>query len=386
MSRVVVIGALSESLINFRGELLKALAGAGHEVTAMAGTVAPDVVKRLSSIGVSFRAYPVQRNGMNPVADLQTFLALRKVLRELKPDVVLSYTIKPVIWGGIASKGISRIRFYALITGLGFAFNEGKSFKQRMLTMLVSRLYRFSLSRASRIIFQNPDNRDFFEQKHIIDKDKSSLVNGSGVDLAVFTATPLPQGKDVIFLTIGRLLGAKGFREYTKAACLVKARYPETIFRLVGPMDPSPDGISLAEVEEWQNAGIIQYLGETHDVRPFIADCHVYVLPSYHEGMPRTVLEAMAIGRPILTTDVPGCRETVVPEKNGFLVPKADAGVLADRMIWFIENRDKWDRMGQYSRRLAEEKFDVHRINENMLDIMRLKVSSAAKKIAAIEN
>jgi len=269
---------------------------------------------------------------------------------------------------------------------LGKAFNEGESFKQRMLTMLVSQLYRFSLSRASRVIFQNPDNRDFFEQKHIIDKDKASLVNGSGVNLAEFTATPLPLGKDVIFLTIGRLLGAKGFREYAKAARLVKARYPETVFRLVGPTDPSPDGISLTEVEEWQNADIIQYFGATHDVRPFIAECHVYVLPSYHEGMPRTVLEAMATGRPILTTDVPGCRATVLPEKNGFLVSKADAKALAERMIWFIENRDRWEQMGQYSRRIAEEKFDVLRVNENMLDIMKLKEPRTAKQTAAIEN
>lgn len=376
MSRVVVIGASPNSLIIFRGLLLKALVNAGHEVTAMAGTVEPDVVKQLSAIGVNFRAYPVQRNGMNPVADLQTFFALRKALRALKPDIVLSYTIKPVIWGGIASKGMSRIRFYALITGLGFAFNEGECFKQRMLTRLVSRLYRFSLSRASRVIFQNPDNRDFFEQKHIIDKGKSSLVNGSGVNLAEFAVTPLPSGKDVVFLTIGRLLGAKGFREYAKAARLVKARYPATVFRLVGPTDPSPDGISLAEVEEWQSASVVKYLGKTHDVRPFIADCHVYVLPSYHEGLPRTVLEAMAIGRPILTTDVPGCRETVLAGVNGYLVPKADSESLAARMIWFIENRDQWDRMGQYSRRLAEEKFDVHRINESMLDIMKLKASN----------
>jgi len=386
LSRVVVIGAHPKSLINFRGELLKALVGAGHEVTAMAGTAGLDVAKQITAIGVSFRAYPVQRNGMNPAADLQTFFALRRALRTLKPDVVLSYTIKPVIWGGIASKGVSRIRFYALITGLGFAFDKGESFKRKMLTIVVSRLYRFSLSKVSCVIFQNPDNRDSFEQKHIIDKAKSSLVNGSGVDLAQFIATPLPSGRDVVFLTIGRLLGAKGFREYAKAAQLVKERYPGTIFRLVGPTDPSPDGISLVEVEEWQNAGVIQYLGETKDVRPFIADCHVYVLPSYHEGMPRTVLEAMAIGRAILTTDVPGCRETVVPEKNGFLVPKADAGALAARMIWFIENRDKCDQMGQYSRRIAEEKFDVHRINENMLDIMGLKVSGAAQQASSIAN
>jgi glycosyltransferase involved in cell wall biosynthesis len=367
-----LIGALPGSLINFRGDLLKELVAAGHEVTAMAGGEEPDVVRQLVDIGVSFRAYPIQRNGMNPLADLQTYLALRKALGDLKPDVVLSYTIKPVIWGGMALKGMSSAQFYALITGLGFAFYEGDNFIRTMLNVLVTHLYRASLSKASRVIFQNPDNRYLFISKQIIEKDKSELVNGSGVDVDHFVVAKLPDN-DVVFLTIGRLLGSKGFREYAKAARLVKVRYPEVLFKLVGPVDPSPDGISLAEVQSWHNEGIIQYFGETRDVRPFINDCHVYVLPSYHEGMPRTVLEAMAIGRPILTTDVPGCRETVIPGENGYLVPKADAEALAKRMIWFIENRDELDRMGLASRRIAEKRFDVRKINAKMLQIMGLK-------------
>jgi len=373
------MGALPESLINFRGDLLKTLVAAGHEVTAMAGGENPDVVRQLAAIGVSFRAYPIQRNGMNPLADLQTYLALRKALGKLKPDIVLSYTIKPVIWGGIALKGISRTRFYALITGLGFAFNEGENLKRRMLTMLVTWLYRASLSKASRVVFQNPDNRDLFEAKHIIDKDKSALVNGSGVDLDQFIVVPL-HSKGVVFLTIGRLLGAKGFREYAKAARLVKVRYPEAIFRLVGPEDPSSDGIPLEEISDWQAKGWVKYLGETNDVRPFLSDCHIFVLPSYHEGMPRTVLEAMAMGRPILTTDVPGCRETVTPGENGYLVPKGDAVALAERMCWFIEHRDEWKRMGLRSRAIAEERFDVHSVNRELLKIMGLLKQSPSGK------
>ena len=186
-----------------------------------------------------------------------------------------------------------------------------------------------------------------------------------------FTVAPLPE-EGMVFLTIGRLLGGKGFREYAMASCLVRKRYPDAVFRIVGPTDPSPDGISLDEVQQWQNEGTIQYLGETRDVRPFIAACHVYVLPSYHEGMPRTVLEAMAMGRPILTTDVPGCRETVVSGENGYLVPKADAGALAERMMWFIENRNQLERMGRASRSMAEERFDVRKVNAKILRIMGL--------------
>lgn len=376
MKRVVVIGALTKSLLNFRGDLLKALVSVGCQVTAMADGEIPDVVQQLSAIGVNFRNYPIQRSGLNPVADLYTYFALRKALNELKPDIVLCYTIKPVIWGGIALKGEPAFRFYALITGLGFAFQETAGLKRRMLTALVTSLYRSSLCRASQVIFQNPDNRDLFIERQIVGKDKCALVNGSGVDLDRFTFTPLPR-KGVVFLTIGRLLGEKGFREYAQAARLVKEHYPETIFRLVGPEDPSPDGIPLEEISDWQANGWVEYLGETNDVRPILAGCHVYVLPSYHEGMPRTVLEAMAMGRPILTTDVPGCRETVIPGENGYLVPRGEAIALSKRMFWLIEHQDEWEKMGMRSRALAEERFDVHSVNRELLKIMGLLQQSS---------
>ena len=154
---------------------------------------------------------------------------------------------------------------------------------------------------------------------------------------------------------------------------MVKISFPDVVFQLVGPEDPSPDGIPLSEIQEWHNKGWIEYCGVIDDVRPFLNDCSVFVLPSYHEGMPRTVLEAMSVGRPILTTDVPGCRETVLPGKNGFLVPKGDVEKLAERMIWFIENRDQWEKMGTKSRKLAEENFDVHQVNKELMNIMKLE-------------
>jgi len=371
MSKIIIIGAFSESLLNFRGDLLKAFVSAGHEVTAMAGEDSPLVRSALAGMGVNFKIYPVQRSGLNPFKDLQTFFALRQALRALKPDVVLVYTIKPIIWSGLALRGNSESCFYALVTGLGFAFQDG-SLIRRLLSALVTWLYRVSLSRSARVIFQNPDNRQFFISKHIAPEKKCFFVNGSGVDLAHFDKAELP-AEGLIFLAVGRLLGEKGFREYAKAARMVKERYPSAVFRLVGPSDPSPDGISLAEVRKWQNAGWVEFFGPADDVRPHLAHCHIYVLPSYHEGMPRTVLEAMAMGRPILTTDVPGCRETVIPGANGFLVPKANTKALAERMIWFIEHREKWQRMGYRSRQMAEEKFDVHKINHEMMRIMELE-------------
>jgi glycosyltransferase involved in cell wall biosynthesis len=198
-------------------------------------------------------------------------------------------------------------------------------------------------------------------------------VAGSGVDLSYFSEAEFPESAPT-FLCIARLLGEKGLREYAQAAQIVKQRYPKAEFRLLGPADPSPDRISLDEVNTW---GTIEYLGDTNDVRPYLAVCHILVLPSYHEGMPRTVLEAMATGRPILTTNAPGCKKTVVQGENGFLVPFRDAEALAERMIWFIEHRDQWQRMGQVSRRMAEERFDVHKINAQLLRIMKLNGAAA---------
>jgi glycosyltransferase involved in cell wall biosynthesis len=165
-------------------------------------------------------------------------------------------------------------------------------------------------------------------------------------------------------------LGEKGIREYAAAARIVKDRFPQSRFVLVGPLDPSPDGLSLDQVQAWHDSGTLVYQGATDDVRPFLRDCHVYCLPSYHEGMPRTVLEALAIGRPVLTTNVSGCKETVVPGQNGWLVPHANIDALVERMFWFLENQDQWQNMGQASRKLAEEKFDVKKINEDMLRIL----------------
>ena len=371
MPHIVVIGALPESLLNFRGDLIKALVAINYKVTAMAASAEPSVVSCLNKFGADFRSFPVQRNGLNPRSDLETWRTLRKIFRELQPDVILAYTIKPVVWGGLASYAVPSTRFYALITGLGFAF-QGNSPIRQLLSRLVSILYRLALRRASKIIFQNPDNLNEFVERGIVPASKCLLINGSGVDIQRFAQTPLPEGK-VTFLAIGRLLGDKGFREYAQAAQIVKTLYPDTIFQLLGPEDPSPDGIPMAEVQYWQQQGWVDYLGSVSDVRPYLQNCHVFVLPSFYgEGLPRTIIEAMAIGRPILTTDNVGCRETVISGENGYLVPKADAQALAERMIWFIENRELWQRMGQRSRELAEEKYDVHKVNAQLIEIMEL--------------
>jgi len=322
----------------------------------------------ITSTGATFRSYRVERNAVNPLADFATLLDLRRAYRELDPCGVLAYTIKPVIWGAIAGRGQRSMKFCAMITGLGYAF-QGESWKRKILSYLIVRLYRYALKRADSVIFQNTDNKELFIRLRIVPKQKCHVVNGSGVDLSEYLQRPLPAGPPK-FLLIARLLGEKGIREYARAAQQVRREHPDAEFFLVGPTDPSLDGIPLSEIEAWHQTGNITYMGATKDVRPHIENCHVYVLPSYHEGMPRTVLEAMAMGRPILTTDVCGCRETVEPGNNGWLVPHADTESLVARMLWFIEHREQWQSMGNASRQRAEQKFDVDKVNEHILRIL----------------
>jgi glycosyltransferase involved in cell wall biosynthesis len=367
MSKVIVIGGLAESLVNFRGELIKSLVKSGNTVIAMAGSTSPDTVRAIQDLGAVFVEYPITRSGMNPKDDLVTLRFLYRFFKSENPDKILAYTIKPVIWGGIAARqlGISH-RFYALITGLGFTF-QASSFKQKILMSLVKWLYKMAIKLPVTVIFQNQDNLNTLHSLGLVQPDYCFVVDGSGVDLTHFSVSPFPKKKPFVFLTIARLLGAKGLREYAESAKQVLSIYPDTIFRLLGPEDPSPDHIPIEEVRSWHH---IEYCGHAQDVRPWIAGCHAYVLNSYHEGMPRTVLEAMAMGRPIITTHVPGCKETVVEGCNGFLVPKCDVASLTEAMVTMIKQADQLDLMGQESRRIVEERFDVHLINSHLFKIM----------------
>lgn len=373
--KVCIIGALPSSLINFRGQLIKSFIENGHNVVALASNATEAEITDIEKLGVKYIDYPVKRNQLSILADIKTLLSFRKIFKHEKPDVILAYTIKPVIWGGIAARFLPKAKFYGLITGLGFAFQQN-TFKRYILSKLVTFLYRFSLSRAAKVIFQNPDNLQVFVDNEIVTKDKTMRVMGSGVDLAHYE-TCEPTSNQFTFLTIARLLGEKGLREYAAAAKIVKQQNSNVTFNILGPEDPSPDGIPLTEIKQWHND--IKYLGNTDDVRPYIQECNIFVLPSYHEGMPRTVLEAMSVGRPILTTNVPGCRETVIEGENGFLVDKENITQLADKMQWFIENKARWQEMADKSRKMAEEIFDVHKVNKQLLALMHLNKAIEAK-------
>lgn len=370
----LLVASFPDSLIQFRGPLIEALLESGNDVHVAVPDLAPggEVAVALANMGVRVHGIPLQRTGLNPITDLRLLLSLVALMLRHRPRFVLSYTIKPVIYGSIAAWLVGVKHRFALVTGLGYAFTGTASGKRALLRRLIQSLYRFALKRTHRVFFQNPDDQALFRELGLLSHaTPSSVVNGSGVDVAEYSVAPLPDRP--CFLLIARLLGDKGVREYAQAAQIVKAVYPEVVFRLVGWIDDNPDAITQRELDQWVGSGLLEFLGRLDDVRPAISDCSVYVLPSYREGTPRTVLEAMAMGRAVITTDAPGCRETVVDGDNGFLVPVKDVNALADAMIKMVATSGLAASMGERSRRIAEEKYDVHKVNAAMLEGMGIQ-------------
>lgn len=364
--KVMLLASHPESILLFRGALIDALRAASCEVVVLVPDVktAPGLEMALQQRGVGLEEVPLKRTGTSPVHDLGFLLALVGAMRRHRPTVLLPYTIKPVIYSTLAGWFTRVPRRFALVTGLGYAFTSNR---RGLLQRLVIALYRMALARSHKVFFQNPDDEMYFRQTAILPLSVPSVIlNGSGVDLGKYTMQPIPDASPV-FLMIGRLLGDKGVREYVEAARYVKACVPAVRFLLAGWIDSNPDAISQNELDAWVADGSIEFLGKLADVRPVIEGASVYVLPSYREGTPRTVLEAMAMGRPIITTDAPGCRETVVDGDNGFLVPVQSADALVEAMMKFIEDPSLATRMGKRSREIAEEKYDVHKVNAVML-------------------
>lgn len=367
--KLLLIGGFAESIPAFRGDLIRDLQSAGCEVHV----AAPDVSKLVGlgdSLGLDpdrLHDVPIRRTGTNPFSDLKLLFALFQLMRKLNPDVMLAYTIKPVIYGVLAARLAGVSRRFALITGLGYAFTGTR---RGVTTRIASFLYRLALGCASKVFFQNRDDEQLFRELNIVSASTQSVViNGSGVNVATHYFTPLP-GEQLVFLMIGRLLGDKGVREYAQAAGRIRREHPAVAFHLIGWIDSNPDAISQGELDDWVASGALIFLGRLDDVRPAIAQSAVYVLPSYREGTPRTVLEAMAMGRAIITTDAPGCRETVVDGDNGFLVPVRSVDALVAAMRAFIHDPSLLTRMGIRSRQIAEEKYDVRKVNAVMLQEM----------------
>jgi glycosyltransferase involved in cell wall biosynthesis len=371
----VVVGVLAESMVTFRGDMLLTMVEHGHEVVAVAPEDDAGVRATLAAMGVHYRSVPIDRTSTSPVRDGRATLALARLMRGLRPDIVLTYAAKPVIYGSIAARLARVPHRAAMITGLGSALGGSTmsaSRSRRTLAQVMRGLYRTALRGVETLFFQNPDDLAAFEAMGLIAPGTRIVrIHGSGVNLERFPEAALPEGP-VSFLMVSRLIRDKGIREYVEAARWVREVAPEVRVRLLGSLDTNPTAVSQGELDGWVRDGVVEYLGSTDDVRPYLVDAHVVVLPSYGEGMPRSILEALAIGRPVVVTDVPGCRETVVDGWNGRLVPVRDAGALAEAMLDLVARADELAAMAERSHQLAVERYDVASVNATILEALGL--------------
>lgn len=343
----------------------------GHRVLALAPDFDAATQAAVSELGAEPIAYPLHRTGLNPLADRSSLAALTRIFRDTRPDVVMGYTPKPAVYASLAAARCGVPCIVPMVTGLGYAFLDGNELVRRAVRQVSLLLYRRAFRASHGVIFHNRDDRDVLAGRGVIPPGLPvHVVDGSGVDLEHFAASdPPPTDAGIVFLMIARLVRYKGVAEFRDAAARVSALAPKARFLLVGPEESGPAGIPPAELA----ARSVAWLGPAEDVRPALAECHVYVLPSHGEGMPRTVLEALATGRPVVTTDARGCRETVRDGVNGFLVPIHDAARLADAMLRFIHRPEIIAPMGRESRHLAEQRFDVARVNRGMFAALGLR-------------
>jgi glycosyltransferase involved in cell wall biosynthesis len=371
--KIVVVASLAFSLVNFRGRLLADMTAAGNEVIACAPDDDADVAAALAGMGVTYRAMPMSRTGLNPFADLRTLIWLIGLFARERPDVVLAYTQKPIIYAGLASRIVHRPRFLPMVSGLGHAFSDESG---RWLRRLVATLYWQALAKAETVFVFNGDDEEEMLRNGMMRRDVPVVqLPGSGVDLDRYAVAPLPKGP-LRFLMIARLLRSKGLIEYVEAARRIRVRHPDIRFALLGPLDPNPDGVGQAQVDAWQRDGVIDYLGEVRDVRPHLAAASVFVLPSwYREGLPRTILEAMATGRAVVTTDMPGCREPVEQGITGIIVAPRDIEALEGAMMAFVRDPGLAVTMGECGRRAVAARFSVERVNAMLLAALQPRES-----------
>ena len=370
-TRILVVASLSKSLINFRGDYIKHLTRTGYKVFAAAPEISEEVRSELEELGATALSFKLQRTGLNPLQDLGTIRELKQLMKEHQIQLVFPYTIKPVIYSSFAAKSLG-IPVISLITGLGFTFSAASP-KARFLQGITEKLYKRALRTNKVVIFQNKDDRDLFLKRKIITAEQpTAVVSGSGVNLNRYPFREnSAQDGEVVFVMVARLIREKGIHLYVEAAKNLKSKYPQSRFLVVGSARNSPSAIDPEELQSLDNSGTIQYLGSRNDIPDILREADVFVLPTYYrEGIPRSILEALSIGMPIITTDTPGCRETVVYGKNGYLIPPKDLNSLIDAMEKILEEPSNINSMGKESRKMAEERFDVRLVNQSLLGIL----------------
>ena len=366
--KITIVGSTASSILKFRYDLIKRLIAEKYEVSVICNPPLRDEKKKLDDLNVKIYHFNLLNNRIKVFTDIVIIYKVYKYLKNIKPNIVMAYYVKPMIYAGIVTK-ILNINFFPLITGLTYVF-----YSKQILRLIVKKiliyLYKFSFSHAKKIIFQNKDDLNYFEKVKISKNLKKEIIEGSGVDSSFYAykkILPFP----IKFFLAARLLNEKGINEYLEAASFLKKKYVQTEFYLAGDHDTSYDSINFKNLQKYIHDNTITYLGYKTDIKYILEKSHVYVLPSYHEGMPRSVLEAMAVGRPIITTNVPGCRETVIDGVNGFLINARNASDLITKMEWFINNENKIQEMGKKSREIVISRFDNEVINADFIKLFK---------------
>ncbi|MEM7452753.1 MAG: glycosyltransferase family 4 protein [Planctomycetota bacterium] len=370
-SIAVVCGDITAAL-NRRPELMQLFRSSCEKAYFFCPEHDQKYFDQIEELGFELTITPVNTQGMNPVHDVGYFRRIYKLLKEKRPDHVFVFHIKQILYTSLACRMLG-IKCHCLFAGLGYLFSEEQSFKRRMVGSLATRMLRSALKRATTVFFQNPDDYETFNKRRILSRDANAVVvDGSGVSLTDFPFSDPTGELPITFLLIARILRDKGLPEYYAAAKDLKSRWGDRInCQLMGPFDDNPNSMSREEIDKWHNEGIIEYLGVTEDVRPYLKAASVFVLPSFYmEGTPKIILESLATGLPVITTNSRGCRETVIDGQNGILIEPRDIAGLTAAMESFLEDPGRTVPMGKASRELAETRYDVNKINARMAEVM----------------
>ena len=372
---IAIISNSAASVLHFRGPLVEALVAKGLTVFLLGPDYDPPLKARVEALGATPVEYGIDRASISIRRDPAAFWELYRILKRLKPDATLGYFIKSVIYGSLAAALAAVPHRFAAVEGLGSHFRgpEKAGLRRRLFQAFLRLLFRMAFAVSQRVFFLNPDDRAAFVDSGAIDPDKAEITGAIGLDLAHFAAAPVSETDVPVFLYIGRLLREKGIYELVESARILRDAGVEARIVMLGGGDVNPSAIPQSEVEAWVAEGLVEWPGEVADVRPWLAEATAFVLPSYHEGFPRSTQEAMAVGRAVITTDVPGCRETVIEGVNGFMVPVRDPKALADAMLRFVREPALAAAMGRESRAIAEARFDVHEANRRLLKGMGIE-------------
>ena len=369
--RIAFASGSLTSLVNFRGPLLRCLEEQGHTVSAIAP---PEALaeNKLRGMNIEFVPVNIGRTGLNPGADLKTIYQFWRQIKKSQPDLFFASQIKAVTYGLLAATLAGVPKRAVMIEGLGAAFANASGWQRKLAKWVSLLLYFCTLRFAHVVFFLNREDKAYFERRPFWGRGtKAVLLPGIGIDLVHFATIAIPQ-PPITFLMVARLHKDKGGGIYAAAAERLRGEFPDARFQMLGPQESGLGRVTMEELKLWQKKGV-EYLGETEDVRPFLAACHVVVLPtSYREGLPRSLLEGMATGRPLLTTNMPGARETVVADKNGILVEPNDVNDLVKAMRWYLEHSEELERMGRQSRIMAEDRFAVSYVNQLIVTALDL--------------